>query len=580
MKNNIIPIFFATDDNYTPYLSVAIKSLVDNAHPKFRYNIHILNTGLNKQNIMKLKSLETSYAKIQFNNVAEKIASVKSLLDENLRDYYSDAIFYRIFIPSLFPNYSKAIYLDCDIVVVGDISKLFFTQLDDNYLGAVTDKVVASKKEFQDYATYGVGVEYKKYFNSGMLLMNLDLMRKDDIEGLFVRLLNKFNFNTVCPDQDYLNVICKNRVLLLNDEWNAMTSSDGIEDGLYVIHYNNFKKPWLYNKIKYESYFWQYAGLTPYYQQILQTKANFTRKQKYENVKGLRKLIEATINIVNDDYNFKNIIGDNSIPEILEDKSKINFKDLQGEDKIKAFEKMGGEYFNKDIKLDPPTKPLKNVDYIRKNPFNKLKSIIANTIAYFYRKKVKKIINLKIQGVENLKGINGGAIITSNHFNEFDNVPVYFAIKKLKRKLYSIVREGNWNMPGIFGFFLKNCNTLPVSANYKNMVKLDKAITNVLKKKNFILVYPEQSMWPNYKKPRPQKLGAFHYAAKNNVPVIPCFTTVDNDGSYTIHIMPAIYPDKTLNGKQKAVKMRDENYKLCVAKYEEIYKKTLVYNEN
>ena len=66
MQNNLIPIFFATDDNYVPYLAVAIKSLADNAHPKFNYIIHVLNTGLSKQNITKLKSFETSFLKIEF----------------------------------------------------------------------------------------------------------------------------------------------------------------------------------------------------------------------------------------------------------------------------------------------------------------------------------------------------------------------------------------------------------------------------------------------------------------------------------------------------------------------------------
>lgn len=582
-STQLIPIFFATDDNYVPYLGVCIKSITENAHPMFNYKVHVLNPGLTKQNMDKLKLLETDFLKIEFNDVTSKIAPFKAELDENLRDYYSDAIYYRIFIPSMFPEYSRCIYLDADMVVLGDISRLFFTDLKGNWLGCVTDEIITSYPCFTEYANNAVGVPSKDYFNSGMLLMDIDAFRENHVETKFIKLLNKFNFNTICPDQDYLNVICKNNVLHLNNGWNKMSTKFKYRGDLFIVHYNMCRKPWLYSKVPYESYFWQYAGLTPFYEEILKVKSNFSKKQRVENIKATRKLKASALAICTEPNNFKQILNHTTIEDALSSESPfVQTQNLSPEERVALFEKVGGDYFNKDVKDDPSTVTLKNIDYLKKSPINKLKAFVANGIAKSYRKRIKKQTQLNIQGLENLKDLATGAILTSNHFSEIDNVALYWAVKEIKpkRKMWSVVREGNWAMPGIVGFFLKHCNTLPISSNYTNMTKLNKAITSILNKGDIILIYPEQALWPNYRKPRPQKLGAYFYASKNNVPVIPCFTTVDPvTNKFTLHIMPLIYPNKNLHYKQSASEMRDKCYALCVNKYEEVYGTKLTYNK-
>ena len=89
-------------------------------------------------------------------------------------------------------------------------------------------------------------------------------------------------------------------------------------------------------------------------------------------------------------------------------------------------------------------------------------------------------------------------------------------------------------------------------------------------------------MWWNYKKPRPFKVGAFKIAKKANVPILPTFITMaederlDADGyplqRYTLHFMPAIYPDGLT-----AEEMMEKAYEACKAKYEEVYGIPLVY---
>ena len=199
---------------------------------------------------------------------------------------------------------------------------------------------------------------------------------------------------------------------------------------------------------------------------------------------------------------------------------------------------------------------------------SKLKRIFANEVGERFLDNLlrnNKLIIKNINGLENLNKVKTGAIITCNHFNPFD----CFTVEKVFRmcenekdkRLYKVIREGNYtNFPGLYGFFFRNCDTLPLSSNKRTMVNFIKAVDTILQGGDYILIYPEQSMWWNYKKPKPLKDGAFKLAARNNAPVVPIFITMEDsniigeDGfniqEYTINIGEPIYPDKNLNEKE------------------------------
>ena len=306
----IIPIFFATDNNYVPFLAVSIKSLLENASDKYFYRIHVLTDGINEDHQFELLQHLTENSEIVYDNVSEYIAKIRSRLDATLRDYYTASIFYRIFIAALYPEYEKAIYLDCDITVIGDISKMYEIELGDNIFGVVPDDVIASVPQFRIYAEQGVGIEYKKYFNSGVLLMNLVKYREEKIKERFVFNLVKYNFETAAPDQDYLNALCKDKVKYIERGWDRMSTDKDYDGEIYLIHYNNFRKPWYYDNVPYEEYFWEYAKKTTYYDRILAMKNGFTKEMEDKHIKGAEGLVEQTIRVVNSDVNFKKILID------------------------------------------------------------------------------------------------------------------------------------------------------------------------------------------------------------------------------------------------------------------------------
>ena len=305
----VIPIFFASDDNYVPFLAVSIKSLLDNASKDYYYNIYILTEGISRANEERLKRYETENSEIVFVDLSSNISKIRDRLSSTLRDYYTESIFYRIFIAALYPEYSKAIYLDCDIVVLGDISEFYNIDLGNNILGAITDDVIATNEDFRNYAKYGVGVDYTKYFNSGVLVMNLDEYRKEKIQQRFVYLLIKHNFETAAPDQDYLNVLCYDKVRYIDKSWDKMPVGDDYDGALNLIHYNNFRKPWYYDDVPYGEYFWEYAKKTDYYEDILKIKSEFTPEKHQAKLDGAVKLVELTKNIVASDKNFYKVLN-------------------------------------------------------------------------------------------------------------------------------------------------------------------------------------------------------------------------------------------------------------------------------
>ena len=279
------------------------------------------------------------------------------------------------------------------------------------------------------------------------------------------------------------------------------------------------------------------------------------------------------------------------------DLSKVSPKRKESLRRIDENERAG--HFHLPVEDDPPATELTpdKVDYLCKKFSSKIKRRIANALGdrYFLNLIKKEIMIIDgVTGKEHLQALQKGAIITCNHFSPLDNYIVFHGIRKyLPRKyLYKIIREGNYtNFPGLYGFLFRHCDTLPLSSNRRTMINFFSAVQTLLNRGESILIYPEQEMWFNYRKPRPFLVGGFKMAYRAGVPVVPTFITmehdetrVDSDGyplqRHTLHILPPIYPDLSLGEKAGAQKMCDTAYAYCKEKYEAVYQKPLVYGEN
>ena len=120
---NTIPIFYACDDNFVKYTIVSLQSMICNASKDYRYHIYVLHTNISEETQNKVFQLKNDHFDISFENVTSYLDSISHRLP--IRDYYSKTTYFRLFIAEMFPQYSKAIYIDSDTVVQGDISRMY-----------------------------------------------------------------------------------------------------------------------------------------------------------------------------------------------------------------------------------------------------------------------------------------------------------------------------------------------------------------------------------------------------------------------------------------------------------------------
>ncbi|MBP5270038.1 MAG: glycosyltransferase family 8 protein [Clostridia bacterium] len=307
MKKEKVSVFYASDENYVPFLGVSISSLALGRDRSREYSVTVLENGIRAGSREKLVSLSEPGFEVKTVDISERIRSIAPRLP--LRDYYSLAIYYRLFIPEAFPELSRAVYLDADTVVLGDVGELYDTRLYGNLAGAVPDAVIASRTCWRRYAEDYVGLDsYLLYFNSGVMLMDLEGMRRGDICGSFVSMLRRYGFETICPDQDYLNVLLSGRVRYLSPAWNRMACDTSRCPSPAILHFNNFSKPWLFDGVGYSDCFWHFCDASPFADVIRGIKENAGPEALEKAKEGERRLIATTERLNESEKSFRKML--------------------------------------------------------------------------------------------------------------------------------------------------------------------------------------------------------------------------------------------------------------------------------
>ena len=586
MTKRIIPIFYACDDRFARYTVVSLHSMKKAASKDHLYKVHVLNTNISDEMKQAIGELADECFEISFDNVCSYLESIEDKLP--IRDYYTKTTYFRMFIAEMFPQYDKAIYIDGDTVVLGDISKLYNTDIGCNLVGACHEQAMVQVDVYGTYAEKVVGVPRHNFFNAGMIIINCDLFRKRKVLEKFLALLGEYNF-VVTQDEDYLNLICKDRVFWLDQRWNTEVT-EGFEYPYdvrcgYILHYIMVNKPWHYENCRCADIFWELAKETSVYGILREELLAYTEKERERDRISGENLYKLAIKETEKEDNYQNRLN----------KTRRSPDRVAVVKRIEEYERVGK--FDIDVEEDPPSRVLlpNEIDYLRRSPTAKLKTTVSYFMAKRFLDKIQKegqLVIGEIRGIEKFRELPRGAIITSNHFNPFDTFAIHEAFLRSgvkKKKIYRVIREGNYtSFPGFYGFLMRNFYTLPLSSDRRTMHKFNEAAEAVLKAGNFILIYPEQSMWWNYRKPKPLKLGAYSMAVKNGVPILPCFITMKDtdtlgeDGypiqEYTINIKGPIFPDESLPRKDRIEKMAEENAEVWKQIYEESYSMPLEYS--
>ncbi len=575
MSNNTLQIFYACDNNFVKYTMVSVLSLMENADPTRRYHIHVLHTDITEEMQGYMQSLAREGFTVTFDDVSEYLHKLSERLP--IRDYYTRSTYYRLFIPDMYPEYDRALYIDSDTVILGDVSQVLDTPLGDALVGACHEQVMIQTEVYGNYVEQVCGVDRHSYFNAGVLLINCAAHRREGMLARFCELLAEYSFR-VTQDEDYLNVLCAGRVLWLPQGWNTQVygTLPVPPEEMRLIHYIMTAKPWHYEDCRLKEHFWRYAEKSPLYSLILEDLHGHTPEKKAQDAaSGERLALLAAEEIAREDAYIK-VRRARYAPDRLAVLSKIE-----------EYERRG--WFDRDVEADPPSRVLRpeDITYLRHTPLSRAKRAVSFAAARLFFRHLqwkKKVILNPAQGIEHLKAPEDGVIITCNHFHPFDSFIMQRVFDAAHRegRMYRVIREGNYtSYPGFYGMLMRHCDTLPLSSDPATMKLFLKATYTALREKNSLLIYPEQSLWWNYRKPKPQKLGAFEIAVRCGAPVVPCFITFEDtdrlgeDGfpilSYTPHVGAPIYPDPTLSRREAAKKMRDENEAFCRATYERVY---------
>lgn len=263
-KINKIPIAMATDNNYVYPTIVAMTSMLENKKESTCLDFHIMISGqVSEENRNRLNRLKSLYKGCSVELIDMKDSFNSTYI---VSDYITKATYYRLLLPSILSGYDKILYLDGDIIVRKDLWDMYSIDLQDNYIGAVKDfgQITWKLGHASDYAER-LGVrDMSQLINAGILVMNLQKMRQDNMEKKFIDFIPTLESRRLyLNDQDVLNATCYDKIKFLSPEYNAMQHFGFNYDVMEVlvdcynmkewkkactdptiIHYTSIDKPW------------------------------------------------------------------------------------------------------------------------------------------------------------------------------------------------------------------------------------------------------------------------------------------------------------------------------------------------
>lgn len=266
-------VVFSSDDQYAQHTGVALCSLLENTNAPKDFEVYIIDFGIKEENKGNLEMISQ-----QYQNPLHYITIEQKLL-ENVqvqhRKHISKAAFGKFMIPKLLDDrVKKAIFLDSDVVVVDDIQKMFDTDISQYLLGAVVNPFS------NRYEELGLGSPLS-YFNSGVLFLNLENLRKFSAPTKVLEFLVNNKEKIIGAEQDALNAVFRERWFSLHPRWNLQTKlfnnlgrakelfgKDILDEVLKnpaIIHYSTSSKPWQFTyKHALKHYYYTYLEKTPW----------------------------------------------------------------------------------------------------------------------------------------------------------------------------------------------------------------------------------------------------------------------------------------------------------------------------
>ncbi len=316
-KENNIPVVFSSDENYAPYLCVAIASLVENASEDYNYDICIFCQNFTESIKNKILEFSNANISIRFIDIAPLLHKY-STIDFHINSHFTILTYFRIFIPELFSSYSKVLYLDCDIIILEDVSKLYYEDIQNYALAAVCDIEVV-RQTFNQTQENASMLEYIKntlqltkqlrYFQAGVLILDIPKLIDFDFTQKCLAKLSEIG-SPRYVDQDVLNSLFDGKIYYLAVEWNvewhiplvSRNLMNELPSDLYqeymqsrkspkIIHYAGIYKPWQNANVELDlaHIWWQYARRTPFYEKFLRNLDSNKTSKAIQSIDAIKK---------------------------------------------------------------------------------------------------------------------------------------------------------------------------------------------------------------------------------------------------------------------------------------------------
>lgn len=315
-KNNI-PVIFSTDENYVPLLAVTVKSVLANISTENNYDIVVLNSGISQelQDIIIDFANDIPNASIRFFDVSHFIKKFGAKIFY-VGLHFSEAAYYRLFIPEIFKSYDRVVYLDCDMVVNIDVAELYNMDLEGQLicatrdLGCHTDKY-AKTGQIKDYMEENIlGIKnWDNYFQSAVMVLDLEQIKPLNFVEKAIEELIRVK-EPLFVEQCILNVLYEGRVKLLSWQWdfnvfgylwnkkiiykkfskNLIKELETAEKTPYIIHYNCCK-PYEFDVMDGSfAPFWHYAKQTPFLEEFYKKRIDAKSDGKMIHLRWTHKL--------------------------------------------------------------------------------------------------------------------------------------------------------------------------------------------------------------------------------------------------------------------------------------------------
>jgi len=293
-----IPVFISSDNNIFFTVGVVLVSLLENAKEDTFYQVHLLYTSdvteENKNKILTLKNKYKNFS-LEMHDMGDKFHDLPQTQGYHVN--YVSA--YKMLIPSMFPQYDKALYLDTDILVRGDLQDFYNFEIGDNYIASTP--VMINCVQNYDYIKNLIGLDNLDYYvNAGVMIMNLKQIREDKIDEKWISLLGTFEGSV---DQHILNKVCYGKTCYIPIKYNVCLVEipfiESKEVGIYyslkeaedalknpvIFHWAGPEKPWLYDDTFLAQEWFKYFTKSPFSHKLTRGKCNFFRKPKITKIR-------------------------------------------------------------------------------------------------------------------------------------------------------------------------------------------------------------------------------------------------------------------------------------------------------